>query len=299
MKKTKKLFSMALAMSLSLSLFAGCSGGEENNIENNNDQQGSTMSGVITLITREDGSGTRGAFTEITGIYSNDEDNTTADAVAMDSTGKVITAVSGDPMGLGYISLGSLNDSVKALSVDGSYPSKESILDGSYKVSRPFNIAVSKDNALDELGQEFLEFCFTEQAQNIATDSGCIPVEVTSLDFQSATPSGELLIGGSSSVYPVMEKIVEAYKEINPNANINIESVGSSSGMSGATSGLFDIGMASREMKDSELETLQGYVLAMDGIAVIVNQENTLDNLTMEQIKEIYVGNINRYENIN
>ncbi len=255
--------------------------------------------GAITVITREDGSGTRGAFVEIVGVVDADgNDVTSIDAVTMDGTGKVMTSVSEDAQAIGYISLGSLNDTVKAIAVDGVMPTVETILDQSYKVARPFNIATAKGATLDPVAQEILDFAFTQEAQDIAAEEGFIPVEVTTSSFTSAQPTGTITIGGSTSVAPLMEKLIEAYKALNPNATINLEAVGSSAGMDGAETGSFDIGMASREMKDSEKEVLDGYVLAMDGIAVVVNNSNTLEGLTLDQIKDIYMGNVIEFEEL-
>lgn len=257
-----------------------------------------TASGLITVLTREDGSGTRSAFTEITGVHDGDNDNTTVEASVQNSTGKVMTAVAADPQAIGYISLGSLDDTVKAVSVEGVAATAENILDGSYLVARPFNIATLTGAELDPVAEELLAFLFTQEMQDIAEEEGCIPVPVTTESFTSAQPSGTITVGGSTSVYPLMEVMVEAYLELNPNATINIEGVGSSSGMNGAIDGTFDIGMASRTMKDSELEVLTGYVLAQDGIAVVVNNENPLDNVTLEQIKAIYTGEVTDYSEL-
>ncbi len=254
--------------------------------------------GIITVITREDGSGTRGAFTEITGVHDGDVDNTTVEAVVMDGTGNVMSAVSNDPQAIGYISLGSLNDTVKALTVEDVAPSTETILDGTYKVARPFNIATKTDAELNEVATEFLAYVFTAEAQAITAEEGYVPVEVTTAEFVSTQPAGDLTIGGSTSVYPLIEKMVEAYKVLNPNATITVQGIGSSAGMSGANEGTFDIGMASRELKDSELETLTPYVLALDGIAMVVNNENPMTNITLEQIKAIYTGEALMFDQI-
>ncbi len=257
-----------------------------------------TASGLITVLTREDGSGTRGAFTEITGVHDGDNDNTTVEASVQNSTGKVMTAVAADPQAIGYISLGSLDDTVKAVTVEGVEATPENILDGSYLVARPFNIATLTGADLSPVAVELLEFVFTQEMQDVAEEEGFIPVPVTTDSFESAQPAGSITVGGSTSVYPLMEVMVEAYLELNPNATINIEGVGSSSGMNGAADGTFDIGMASREMKDSETAVLTGYVLAKDGIAVVVNNENPLADLTIEQIAAIYTGEVTDYSEL-
>lgn len=309
--KMKKLMALVVGLAMIGTILTGCGSTEEatqttegvTTADTSNGVSAGTMeiqtaSGLITVLTREDGSGTRGAFTEITGVHDGENDNTTIEASVQDSTGKVMTAVASDPQAIGYISLGSLNDTVKVVAVDGVEPTVETILDGTYAVARPFNIATVKDTELSPVVEDLLAFLFTQEAQDIVAEEGCIPVEVTTVDFVSDQPSGTITIGGSTSVYPVMEVIVEAYNELNPNATVNIEGVGSSAGMNGVTEGTFDIGMASRDMKDSELEVLEGYVMAKDGIAMIVNTENPLTNLTMEQIKDIYTGAVTNYSEL-
>lgn len=283
----KKLLSTTLALALSLTLVA-CTSSEESST--GNDTQGQA-SGLITVVSREDGSGTRGAFTELTGVDDGDNDNTTLDASIQNSTGAVMTLVANDPNAIGYISLGSLNDTVKAIGVDGVNPSVETIADGSYKVARPFNIATNKSTDLDEVSSELLDFIFSDEGQEIVASNGLIAVESTGA-FQSEMPSGNITVGGSTSVTPVMEKLVESYLAINTNATIDIQGVGSSAGMTGAIDGTFDIGMASRDMKDSELESLNDYVIALDGIAVVVNNSNTIENVTMDDLMNIYTGEI-------
>ncbi len=309
----KKFISVAVAAFLAVASLAGCDTATPSSSSAAPSTPSSTApsssstapstpagaTGAITVITREDGSGTRGAFVEIVGVVDADgNDATSVDAVAMDGTGKVMTAVSEDAQAMGYISLGSLNDTVKAIAVDGVLPSVETILDGTYKVARPFNIATPKGATLDPVTTELLAFCFTQEAQDIAAEEGFVPVEVTTADFASTQPTGTITVGGSTSVSPLMEKLIEAYKVHNPNATINLESVGSSAGMDGAETGAFNIGMASRDMKDSEKEVLDGYVLAMDGIAVVVNNTNTMEGLAIDQIKDIYLGNIVDFEEI-
>ncbi len=251
----------------------------------------------ISVITREDGSGTRGAFVEITGIMEDDVDNTTANAIVHDGTGKVMTAVANDPASIGYISLGSLNDTVKALSVDGVAATSENVASGSYTLARPFNIATLKGAELSELTVEFMNFCMSPEGQAIATENGFIAVEAGE-SITSAQMEGEIMIGGSTSVTPLMEKLKEAYLVLNPNATINIEGIGSTGGMTGAAEGTFDIGMASRELKDSEKEVLDGTVLAMDGIAMIVNLENTVSDISMGNIKAVYTESITSFSEL-
>ncbi len=305
----KKLLTLCTATLLSLSLLTACGGDDTSAPADDTsapatddasapaDDSAAQATGLITVITREDGSGTRGAFTEITGI-DNGEDRTTLEASVQDGTGKVMTAVAADPQAIGYISLGSLDESVKAVSVDGVEPTVENINAGTYSVARPFNIATAKGAELDAVTTEFLAFAFTAEGQAIVEGEGFIPVEATTTEFVSATPEGTITIGGSTSVTPVVEKLIEAYKVLNPNATINLESQGSTAGMVGAQDGTFQIGMASRALKAEEADVLDAYVLAMDGIAVVVNNENPLENLTMDQIVQIFIGEAMDYADI-
>ncbi len=291
----KKFLSLLLASAMLVSLTA-CSTDEGSTDEGSTDE-GTTLS-TITVITREDGSGTRGAFVEITGVDSGDGDMTTLDAIVQDGTGKVMTAVAADPSAIGYISLGSLNDTVKAVAVDGVSPSTQAINDGSYKVARPFNLATKTGEELDPLTADFINYLFTQQAQSIVEAEGFIAVEATTQDYTSSQVEGTITVGGSTSVSPLMEVLVEDYKTLNPNATINIEALGSSAGMEGAMNGTFQLGMASRELKDSEKAELTPYVLAMDGIAVVVNNENPLENITMEQLMNVYIGEVSDYSEL-
>ena len=248
----------------------------------------------ITVISREDGSGTRGAFIELTGVEEKNADgkkvdNTTEAAAIQSSTNGVMTAVANDETAIGYISLGSLSNDVKAVTVGGVEASAETVKDGSYVLSRPFNIVTNGD-ATDPVAVDFIAYCLSKDGQAIATDNGYIGED--GADFTSAQPEGKIVVGGSSSVSPLMEKLIEAYKSVNPNASIDLQTSDSTSGMTGAMDGTFAIGMASRELKDEEAAQLTGTAIALDGIAVIVNPANTIDELSMDQIKSIYVGDI-------
>lgn len=248
---------------------------------------------AITVITREEGSGTRGAFIELTGVEEKNEagekvDNTSAGAATQNSTNGVMTTVANDETAIGYISLGSLNDTVKAVTVGGVAASAETVKDGTYTLARPFNIVTNGD-ATDPLAVDFLNFCMSTEGQAIATEEGYIGGEGEA--FESTMPSGSITVGGSSSVSPLMEKLIEAYKAVNANASIEMLTTDSTVGVSGALDGTYTIGMASRELKDSEVEAgAKATVLAMDGIAVIVNPANPIEDLTTEQIKSIYTG---------
>ena len=256
---------------------------------------------AITVITREEGSGTRGAFIELTGVEEKNEagekvDNTSAGAATQNSTNGVMTTVANDETAIGYISLGSLNDTVKAVTVGGVTASAETVKDGTYTLARPFNIVTNGD-ATDPLAVDFLNFCMSTEGQAIATEKGYIGGEGEA--FESTMPSGSITVGGSSSVSPLMEKLIEAYKAVNANASIEMLTTDSTVGVSGALDGTYTIGMASRELKDSEVEAgAKATVLAMDGIAVIVNPANPIEDLTTEQIKSIYTGETTTWDAI-
>ncbi len=255
----------------------------------------------ITVISREDGSGTRGAFIELTGVEEKNADgqkvdNTTEAAAIQSSTNGVMTAVANDETAIGYISLGSLNDTVKAVTVGGVEASAATVKDGSYVLSRPFNI-VTNSEATDPVAVDFIAYCLSADGQAIATDNGYIGNDGET--FTSAQPEGKITVGGSSSVSPLMEKLIEAYKTVNPNAELELLTTDSTTGVSGALDGTYTIGMASRELKDSEVEGgAQATVLALDGIAVVVNPDNSTDDLTVDQIKGIYTGELTVWSDV-
>ena len=255
----------------------------------------------IAVFTREDGSGTRGAFIELTGVEQKDADGkkvdmTTEAAAVQSSTNGVMTAVANDPTAIGYISLGTLNDTVKAVTVDGVKAGADTVKDGSYTLARPFNIVTNGD-ATDPVAVDFIAYCLSADGQALATDKGYIGSEGEA--FTSAQPAGKIVVGGSTSVAPLMEKLVEAYKTVNPNAEIEHLTTDSTTGVSGALDGSYTIGLASRDLKDSETEAgAKATVLAMDGIAVVVNPENPIENLTVDQIKSIYVGEVTTWDEV-
>jgi len=254
----------------------------------------------ITVVSREDGSGTRGAFIELTGVQEtvdgNVTDRTTVEASIQNGTNAIMTNVSGDTYAIGYISTGSINDSIKTLSVDGVEPTAANILAGQYKISRPF-IIVTQDN-LSPVALEFIDFIMSAQGQEIVGGS-YIPVVDNAPTFESAGVSGKIEVGGSTSVSPVMEKLAEGYLAINPNATIEIHSTGSGAGITGATEGVLDIGMSSREIKDSEMENLhQKITICKDGIAVIVNNDNPRTNISLDDIRDIFIGEKTRWNEI-
>lgn len=248
----------------------------------------------ITVVSREDGSGTRGAFIELVGLEEEKngekKDTTTDEAVVQNSTNGVMQTVSQDLSAIGYVSLGSVNDNVKKLKVEGKEATDKNIESGDYTLQRPFNLAFKKDK-LDDLAKDFLEFVLSKDAQDIVEKEGYIKVEAK--QYKGKKIKGNLTIAGSTSVTPLMEKLVEKYKNINPDANIEIQSTGSSSGIESTISDVSQIAMASRELKDDEKDKLQVEVLAKDGIAVIVNKDNSkLNDLTKDQLKEIFSGKI-------
>lgn len=256
----------------------------------------------INVISREDGSGTRGAFIEIFGIEKkNDEgkkiDYTTEEAAITNSTAVMLSSVAGDKYAIGYVSLGSLNNSVKALQIEGAEASVENINNGTYKISRPFNIAV-KDN-LSETASDFVNYILSDEGQNVIAANKYIKVK-TSGSFQTKAPKGKVVVAGSSSVSPVMEKLIEAYKKINPNATLELQTSDSTTGVTNAINGTCDIGMASRSLKSSEKEKgVNEVTIAIDGIAVIVNQENPTTGLTKAQVESIFTGKVEKWNKIN
>ncbi|MDY5958984.1 MAG: substrate-binding domain-containing protein [Agathobaculum butyriciproducens] len=217
-------------------------------------------------------------------------DNTTADAEIANKTDVVLTSVAGNEKAIGYISLGALNDTVKAVKVDGAEATVDNVKAGTYKLSRPFNIATKGEPT--GVAKDFINFILSKEGQAVVTDNKYIAVDDNAAAFTSDGSSGQIAVGGSSSVSPVMEKLIEAYKAVNPNASIDLQTSDSTSGMTGTMDGTFAIGMASRELKDDEAAQLTGTAIALDGIAVVVNPANTIDDLSMDQIKGIYVGDI-------
>ena len=255
----------------------------------------------VTIVSREDGSGTRGAFIELFGIEEKQDDGTkvdmtTTEAQITNNTSVMLTTVADNEYAIGYVSLGSLNDSVKALKIDGAEATAENIENGSYKVSRPFNIAVKKD-LNNKVAKDFMSFIMSTEGQKVVADEKYIAVADVK-DYAGTKPSGSCVVGGSSSVSPLMEKLIEAYKAVNPNASIELQTSDSTTGMTSTIEGSYDIGMASRELKEEEAAELEPTVIATDGIAVVVNNANPLDELSADQVKDIYVGNVSTWDEI-
>lgn len=291
---TKKITATALFGVLAISAFAGCGGASSSS--NGSSDAGSDAakfdaSKTISVVTREEGSGTRDAFTELTGVLvkdgSNKTDNTTTSAVTINSTEAVITNVKDNEAAIGYISLGSLNDTVKALKIGGVEATADNVKSGDYAVSRPFNIAYKGE--LSDVAQDFVDYIMSSDGQKIVSDNGYVTVSENAA-YSGKKPSGKISVAGSSSVSPVMEKLAEAYQKVNTNAKVEIQTSDSSAGMQSAMGGTCDIGMASRDLKDEEKSALKVETIAKDGIAVIVNNANTCDDLTLDQVKSIYTG---------
>ena len=246
----------------------------------------------ISVLSREDGSGTRGAFIELFGIEQKDADGnkvdmTTEEAAITNSTSVMMTSVANDLYALGYISLGSLDDTVKAVKIDGAAPSVDTVKDGSYKVVRPFNIVVNEE-ALTPVDQDFINYILSADGQAVVTENGYIALDAEEA-FESDMSEGKIVVGGSSSVSPVMEKLIEAYQAINTNAEIELQTTDSTTGVSSTIEGTYNIGMASRDLKDTE-EGVTAIKIADDGIAVIVNNDNPIEELTSEQVLSVYTG---------
>lgn len=280
-KNVKRLAATALSLVMLGSVLTGCGGNAD---------------AAITVVSREDGSGTRGAFTELMGIMVDDKDNTVSTAEVTNSTSVMMTTVAGDENAIGYISLGSLDDSVKAVKVDGVEPTVEDIKNGSYKVARPFEICIPKDGT-SEVAQDFIDYMLSDDGQKIISDEGYISVE-SGKSYEASGKSGKITLAGSTSVSPVMEKLTEAYKKLNPDVTTEIQQTGSSAGIESATEGACDIGMSSRELKPEELEALQEIQIAMDGICVIVNNNSSVEDLTSDQITKVYTGEITKWSEL-
>ncbi len=252
----------------------------------------------ITVISREEGSGTRGAFVELMKIEDDDGDHTVDTAEISNSTSVVTQTVAGNKSAIGYISLGSLNDTVKAVQVDGVEPTVENIKAGSYAVSRPFEICYKEEN-LTDLGKDFISYIMSAEGQKLVNQEGYIAMDERGESYTGSGLSGNLSLNGSTSVSPLMEKLAEAYKALNPDVTIDIQQTGSGAGITATIDGSCEIGMSSRALKEEELS--QGVTeqqIALDGIAVIVNQENGVQNLTSQQIRQIFVGEITNWADL-
>ena len=256
---------------------------------------GSNLDSDITVVSREEGSGTRGAFVELMKIQDDDGDHTVETAEISNSTSVVTQTVAGNTAAIGYISLGSLNDSVNAVKVDGVEPTVENIKAGSYAVSRPFEICY-KDENLTDLGKDFISYIMSAEGQKIVDDEGYIAMDESAESYTGSGMSGNLSLNGSTSVSPLMEKLAEAYRAINPDVTIDIQQTGSGAGITATVDGTCEIGMSSRALKDEELaQGITEQQIALDGIAVIVNKDNGVEDLSSEQIRQIFVGEVTNW----
>ena len=305
----KKWLTVGTALMISAMMMAGCgntenkdeaastqeTAGEEKDAESTPEEtEGGSFEGMISPVSREEGSGTRGAFIELFGIETKDEagnkiDNTTDMAEVTNSTSVMLTTVEGNEYAIGYISLGSMDDTkVKALNIDGAEATVENIKSGDYKISRPFNI-VTKEG-LSEVAADFVKYIMSEDGQRVVEENGYIS-QGNEGTYEAAELSGKITVAGSSSVTPVMEKLKEGYVALNPDVKIEVQQNDSTTGVTSAIEGVCDIGMASRELKDTELaEGITGTAIALDGIAVIVNKENPINDMTSEQVASIFTG---------
>lgn len=281
----------------------GCTSGGNNTKGEAPNNEGTTDTGItgeISVVSREDGSGTRGAFIELLGIEVKSDDGskkdmTTKEAIIANKTDVMLSNIASDPKSIGYVSLGSLNNTIKALKIDGVEATSDNVKNGSYPVVRPFMIATN-DN-LSATAQDFIDFILSKEGQEVVA-GGYISIEDNAPGYEGSNVEGKITVAGSSSVTPIMEKLKEAYIAINPNVQIDVQMSDSTSGMTSAIDGTCDIGMASRELKDSEKEKLNDTAIALDGIAVIVNSENPTDGMTSEQIKSIFIGETTAWEEI-
>ena len=300
----KKIITSIVIAAMAVASFAGCSSSGDSSASSSSQADASVSASAgsdfdsskdITVVSREDGSGTRGAFIELMGIEKKNDagekvDYTTEDANITNSTSVMMTTVAGNEYAIGYISLGSLDDSVKALKIDGAEATVDDIKDGTYKVARPFNIVLGKETS--DVAQDFINFIMSKEGQSVISENGYIGSD-DAAEFASNGATGKIVVAGSSSVTPVMEKLKEAYNAVCPNVEIEVQQSDSTTGVTSTIDGICDIGMASRDLKDSEKETgVTSQIIAMDGIAVIVNNSNPTEELSSETVSKIYTGDI-------
>ena len=297
----KKILALLTASVMVLGVAACSSSTEETTKEGETTEEtteeASGMTGAISVISREEGSGTRGAFVELMGVVDEDDnDITTVNAEITNSTSVMLTTVAGNPAAIGYVSLGSLSDDVKAVKVDGVAATVEDINNGTYKVARPFLVAY-KDGSLTDVAQDFLNFIMSDDGQAIINEEGYISVAEGNT-YTASGMSGRIVLAGSTSVSPVMEVLADAYKALNPDVTIEIQQTGSGAGITSAIEGVCDFGMSSRALTDEEAAELVNTQIATDGIAVVVNNENPVEDMTSDQIKGIYLGEITDWSEI-
>lgn len=291
--KWKKTAVVLMAAALAIGVFAGCG--------RNGRGDADGASGMITVNTREDGSGTRSAFVELFGVEEDVDgemyDMITVEAKVTNSTSVMMNTVAWDVNSIGYISLGSLDDTVTAVKIDGVEPTAENVANGTYKISRPFNVATGED--LSEAASDFMSYIMSADGQQVVEDEGYIKAAPDAAEYVNTGVKGSVTVAGSSSVTPVMEKLKEAYEEVNPRVKVEIQESDSTTGMQNVMEGVCDIGMASRELKDSEISAgLTATVIARDGIVVIVNNDSGITDLTTDQVRQIYLGELTEWEDL-
>lgn len=291
--KWKKTAVVLMAAALAIGVFAGCG--------RNDGGDADGASGMITVNTREDGSGTRSAFVELFGVEEDVDgemyDMITVEAKVTNSTSVMMNTVAWDVNSIGYISLGSLDDTVTAVKIDGVEPTAENVANGTYKISRPFNVATGED--LSEAASDFMSYIMSADGQQVVEDEGYIKAAPDAAEYVNTGVKGSVTVAGSSSVTPVMEKLKEAYEEVNPRVKVEIQESDSTTGMQNVMEGVCDIGMASRELKDSEISAgLTATVIARDGIVVIVNNDSGITDLTTDQVRQIYLGELTEWEDL-
>lgn len=294
----RRVFGTLMAGVMLTGILAGC--GSSSSSDTTGSGTASAPSGAISVVSREDGSGTRGAFIELTGVQTEDGDqkvdNTTADAIIANQTEVMMQNVAGDANAIGYASMGSLNDSVKAVKIDGVDATTDNVLSGDYSISRPFNIVLNGE--AKGASADFINYILSADGQEVIADAGYIQIDSKAKAFESDGSKGDVTVAGSSSVSPVMEKLKEAYAEVNPDVKITIETSDSTTGVNSTKEGICDIGMASRELSDDEKKDLDSVQIALDGIAVIVNPENSVDDLSLDQVRQIFTGEITDWADV-
>ena len=287
----KKIFVMFLTLVMGSTLFIAPTTSVTEARQNN---------ATINVVSREEGSGTRGAFIELFGLEERIDgrrrDLTTRNAIIANQTNIVLRNIANDANAIGYVSLGSLNNTVKALQIDGVAPTPANIKNGTYKAFRPFNIATK--GVPTGLTKDFIDFILSAEGQAVVVANGYIAVGGDLASYSGTRPSGRITVGGSTSVNPIMEKLKEAYIKINPNATIEIQMTDSTTGINGVINGIVDIGMASRAMRDSEKQQLRGIEMAYDGLAIIVNNRNPITGMTSADVKNIFVGQTTRWNDV-
>ena len=302
----RKIISSAITLTVTTAfglLLVGCggsSGNNSNDVSANPSTGDSEISGQITPITREDGSGTRGAFVEIVDITQDGNDNITVEAVVAPGTSVMMTNVAENPLAIGYASTGVAldDDRVKVLNIDGVAPTVENMLNGTYLVQRPFIIGYNTETGLNELAQDFVDFIFSAQGQEVVANRGYVPFVADAAQYTASGLSGSIVVNGSSSVYSLMQHLSEAFIELNSNVEIDIHGAGTGHGISAVRDGLADIAMSSRDLRESELEFMAPLTIAIDGIAVIVHPSNSIDGLTLQQVRDIFLGEVDTWESV-